>query len=153
VSLQGSVVGPSYAVSCIGICGHPQKRIIWFPRHAKFPQIKSTWNEDLHCIRQLSVTIRNALVDQLIKKKDLLWLTISEILVHGWLALLLSGLWWACGEGIVGQNHSSQDQDKQREEEAGPQCLLEVTHPVTWNLPQGPASMNVPPVPNCEPNL
>jgi hypothetical protein len=46
-----------------------------------------------HCVSQLSITVTNTGDKQLIKKKGLFWLTVSEVLVHGHLAPLLLGLY------------------------------------------------------------
>jgi hypothetical protein len=44
---------------------------------------------ELLCVNQLSITITNIWENQLINREGLLWLTVLEVLVHNWLALLL----------------------------------------------------------------
>jgi hypothetical protein len=53
------------------------------------------------CVCQLPVIVTNTLDNQLMKRKGLSWLTVSEVSVHGCLTSCL----WACGKYIMVRAH------------------------------------------------
>jgi hypothetical protein len=109
----------------IGTC-YCETNTLWL-----FPECSSTLNITL-CVSNLSVTVTNTWDNQHVRRKVLFWFTVSEVSVHGPLALLL----WACGGSV---HHSKTTRwktfvhfmvaGKEREEEVGVPISLSNTYP------------------------